>query len=301
MGQYVTRKDPRTGLNRQYYKADNGFLYDSFDAAADARWLSRSPGVKFLGDTWNAIFDNPLRQNLRGESSSPTPLKPETSPTPYRTGWGNVELTDEQLGRTTPVDLGSDSGYQSGYRSQPVTPVQPQYKIYPTTPEGQYERYFKTPELDYVFGAGARQGDEAPKDAAAMQILGNQLTADPESKNIASMYAAQSAMGRVNMPEILKMYEGNEKMQAWARENPMLAQREFLKAEARRAADMPLAPDQETVMGDLGSRAQGEGGYSLPEKTEAEAVEEAKAKLLRQAENQRLQAGGFEPRTPGLF
>jgi hypothetical protein len=131
---------------------------------------------------------------------------------------------------------------------------------YETTPAGQYQRYFKSPEFDYVFGSGAR-GEGAPKDAAAMEALGNQLTADPESRNIASMYAAQSAMGRINQDAIQKMYEGDKNMQAWAKENPMLAQREYLKSQERQAASMPLAPDQENVMGDSGSRVQGEGGY----------------------------------------
>ena len=121
--------------------------------------------------------------------------------------------------------------------------------------EGQYQRYFKTPEFDNVFGAGAR-GEGAPKDASAMEVLGNQLRAPAKDTNIASMYAAQSGMGRINEDAIQAMYSDRPDMQAWAKANPMLAQREYLKAEQRRANEMPLAPDNETVMGDLGSRAQ---------------------------------------------
>ena len=132
---------------------------------------------------------------------------------------------------------------------------------YETTPAGQYQRYFKSPEFDYVFGSGAR-GEGAPKDAAAMEALGSQLKADPESRNIASMYAAQSAMGRINQDAIQKMYEGDKNMQAWAKANPMLAQREYLKSQERQAAGMPLAPDQENVQGDLGTGAQGVGGWN---------------------------------------
>jgi hypothetical protein len=134
-------------------------------------------------------------------------------------------------------------------------------KPFAMTPEGQFDRYFKTPEFDYVFGAGSR-GKGAPADAAAMEVLGNQLMA-PKGTNIASMYAAQSAMGRVNQAAIQEMYKDRPDLQKWAAANPMLAQREFLKSEQRRASEMPTAPDQETVMGDLGSRAQDEGGYSL--------------------------------------
>ena len=144
---------------------------------------------------------------------------------------------------------------------------------------GQYQRYYKTPEFDGVFGAGAR-GTGAPQDAAAMEVLGNQLMAPEKDTNIASMYAAQSAMGRVNQDAIQKMYEGNEAMQAWAKANPMLAQREYLKAEAKRAENAPMAPDGETVMGDLGSRAQMEN----PMGQEAyDAIMAAKEKLMKKA------------------
>jgi hypothetical protein len=145
--------------------------------------------------------------------------------------------------------------------------------------EQQYQRYFETPEFDGVFGAGAR-GTGAPEDAAAMEVLGNQLMAPEKDTNIASMYAAQSAMGRVNQDAIQKMYEGNEAMQAWAKANPMLAQREYLKAEAKRAENAPMAPDSETVMGDLGSRAQMEN----PMGQEAyDAIMAAKEKLMKKA------------------
>lgn len=144
---------------------------------------------------------------------------------------------------------------------------------------GQYQRYFETPEFDGVFGAGAR-GTGAPEDAAAMEVLGNQIRAPKKDTNIASMYAAQSAMGRVNQDAIQKMYEGNEAMQAWAKANPMLAQREYLKAEAERAENAPMAPDGETVMGDLGSRAQMEN----PMGQEAyDAIMAAKEKLMKKA------------------
>ena len=138
------------------------------------------------------------------------------------------------------------------------------------TVEGQYQRYFKTPEFDNVFGKGAR-GEGAPKDASAMEVLGNQLRAPAKDTNIASMYAAQSGMGRVNEDAIQAMYSDRPDMQAWAKANPMLAQREYLKAEQRRANEMPLAPDNETVMGDLGSRAQmdnpmGQEAYDLIKK-----------------------------------
>ena len=142
---------------------------------------------------------------------------------------------------------------QESLSEPPVPPAETQR--FDNTLEGQYQRYFQTPEMDYVFGAGAR-GKDAPKDASAMEVLGNQLQAPAKDTNISSMYAAQSAMGRVNEDAIQKMYEGNEAMQTWAKANPMLAQREYLKAQKGRADQAPLGLDNETPYGDLGTRAQ---------------------------------------------
>lgn len=145
--------------------------------------------------------------------------------------------------------------------SSPVTPVTPAAtQRFDNTLEGQYQRYFQTPEMDYVFGAGAR-GKDAPKDASAMEVLGNQLQAPAKETNISSMYAAQSAMGRVNEDAIQKMYEGNEAMQTWAKANPMLAQREYLKAEQRRAAD--IGNERERVQMD---NPMGKEAYDLIKK-----------------------------------
>ena len=163
-------------------------------------------------------------------------------------------------------------------KDTPVSPANSSQR-FENTLAGQYQRYFETPEFDGAFGAGAR-GTGAPQDAAAMEVLGNQIRAPKKDTNIASMYAAQSAMGRVNQDAIQKMYEGNEAMQAWAKANPMLAQREYLKAEAKRAENAPMAPDGETVMGDLGSRSQMEN----PMGQEAyNAIMAAKEKLMKKA------------------
>jgi len=135
------------------------------------------------------------------------------------------------------------------------------YKQYAQTPEGQFERYFQTPEMDRYFGAASR-GKGAPKDVAGMQALAGELTA-PQDVPLSSYYRAESAMGRAQMPEIQKGlgYEEGSDLAKWAAANPMLAQRLYAKQQAR-TGSMPLAPDQETVMGDLGSRAQSESGYT---------------------------------------
>jgi len=128
------------------------------------------------------------------------------------------------------------------------------YKQYAFTPEGQFERYFKTPEFDYVFGA---QTSKEPKTAAEMAALATQSKA-PTTSSLSDYYRSQSAMGRVNQAEIQKMYAGRPDLQKWAADNPMLAQRELVKRQGGRS----VAPDQETVMGDLGTRAQAETGYT---------------------------------------
>ena len=155
-------------------------------------------------------------------------------------------------GRQTPGDIASP----------PITPQAS--RQFDNTLAGQYQRYFKTPEFDNVFGAGAR-GTGAPQDAAAMEVLGNQIEAPEEDTNIASMYAAQSAMGRVNQDKIqdyfadtnlpgnVKLKDGRTALQAWAKENPMLAQREYMKAEAKRVANMP-----DNTQYDTGTAVRGE-------------------------------------------
>jgi len=205
--------------------------------------LDGNLGYKAADGTWQP----------RGEMHAPTEL---TADAVYD---GQKYIYSGAIPPTPAIVTGLDSnGAVDRRQSDDYKAARAQYE---TTPAGQYQRYFKSPEFDYVFGSGAR-GEGAPKDAAAMEALGSQLKADPESRNIASMYAAQSAMGRINQDAIQKMYEGDKNMQAWAKANPMLAQREYLKSQERQAAAMPLAPDQENVQGDLGTGAQGVGGWN---------------------------------------
>ena len=107
-----------------------------------------------------------------------------------------------------------------------------------------------------------------------MEVLGNQLQAPAKDTNISSMYRAQSAMGRVNEDAIQDYFSdpnlpGNVKkegaelsaLQQWAKANPMLAQREYLKAEQRRAAD--IGNERERVQMD---NPMGKEAYDLIKK-----------------------------------
>lgn len=74
---------------------------------------------------------------------------------------------------------------------------------FPTTPAGQYARYFKTPEFDYVFGEASRIGEE-PRIEEMLRMAG-QLKAEKD-KSLATYYRAQSAAGRANIDEIKKNF-----------------------------------------------------------------------------------------------
>ena len=166
----------------------------------------------------------------------------------------NKPVTGADLLQSVRAVVGADIGGDG--RSDEARALASQYapKPFPMTREGQFDRYFKTPEFDYVFGAQTGKG---PKTAEEMVTLGAQRQA-PTTAPLSDYYRSQSALGRVNQEEIQKMYADRPDLQKWAAANPMLAQREYIKRQGGR----PLAPDQETVMGDLGSRAQSETGYT---------------------------------------
>ncbi|NBS71842.1 hypothetical protein EBT31_23435, partial [bacterium] len=104
---------------------------------------------------------------------------------------------------------------------------------YAQTPEGQFQRYFQSPEMDQYFGAASR-GTGAPKDLAAMTALASQKQAPGATPaDLATYYRSQSAAGRGNMDEVVsaltygKSGKEAENLTAWAKANPMLAFREY--------------------------------------------------------------------------
>jgi hypothetical protein len=133
-------------------------------------------------------------------------------------------------------------------------------KPFAMTPEGQFDRYFKTPEFDYVFGSGSR-GKGAPADAAAMEKLAFEQKA-PMDAPLATYYRAQSAAGRGNMPDIvagITAGKGEKEAAAltkWAEANPMLAQRLYAKTNV--GYDTPrMSPESEAMLKAVGGE-QGE-------------------------------------------
>ena len=146
------------------------------------------------------------------------------------------------------ADIGGD-GRGEQYRQQ-LSQYTP--KVFPMTAEGQQERYFGTPEFNYVFGAQTGKG---PKTAEEMRTLGSQTKA-PTTSPLPDYYRAQSAMGRVNQADIQAMYADRPDLQKWAAANPMLAQREFAKRQANAPAQLPEGAAE------FGARASAEGGYA---------------------------------------
>jgi hypothetical protein len=125
------------------------------------------------------------------------------------------------------ADIGGDG------RSDEARALASQYapKPFAFTPEGQFERYFKTPEMDQYFGTASR-GAAAPKDVEAMKALAGKTVAPGKTpEELSAFYRAESAMGRAQMPQIQQAlgYEKGSDLAKWAEANPMLAQRLYAK------------------------------------------------------------------------
>lgn len=149
------------------------------------------------------------------------------------------------------------------------------YKQYAQTPEGQFERYFQTPEMDQYFGAASR-GKGAPADVGQMKALAGELTA-PQDVPLSSYYRAQSALGRAQMPEIQKGlgYEEGSDLAKWAAANPMLAQRLYAKKQAAAPTETPAFPGYQAgaqPMSDIDSFSMAANSVPAPWDTQGEKV-----------------------------
>ena len=205
-----------------------------------------SESAKSIGNSFNTLFGlvKPIRKAVSGI------IDPETA---YANQWYKQGSTAQQY--QNPVGLPSDIYEQPGVgyfdrssgrflgrgsattirgadiggdgRGEQYRQQLSQYapKAFPMTAEGQQERYFGTPELNYVFGAQTGKG---PKTAEEMSALAAQAEA-PTTSSLSDYYRAQSAMGRVNQADIQKMYADRPDLQKWAAANPMLAMREYNK------------------------------------------------------------------------
>jgi hypothetical protein len=191
-------------------------------------------------------------------------------PTEPGPGW-MFQARAQQLRRNAPAapvlpPLGTAPGFGStpvvrGTRDG-VTPDRTQsdlYRQYAMNPEGQFQRYFQSPEMDQYFGTASR-GKGAPENLSAMQALAAQTKA-PTDTSLSTYYRAQSAAGRGNMPEIQKSlgYEKGSDLAKWAAANPMLAQRLYAQQQAKMESAPSAAPEGAA---EFGARAQSEEGYA---------------------------------------
>ncbi len=138
------------------------------------------------------------------------------------------------------ADIGGDG------RSDEARALASQYapKPFAFTPEGQFERYFKTPEMDQYFGTVSR-GAAAPKDVEAMKALAGKTVAPGKTpEELSAFYRAESAMGRAQMPQIQEAlrYKKDSDLAKWAEANPMLAQRLYAKEMGKREAAGQATP-----------------------------------------------------------
>jgi len=182
----------------------------------------------------NKDFQALLNAIARSSKASPVFVPEKKKP-------GFIEFAAAQA--TTPSKLfrfpgaGQPEPIVTGTRDG-VTPDRTQsdsYKQYAQTPAGQFERYFKTPEMDQYFGAASR-GTAAPKDVEAMQALAGKTVAPGKTpEELSAFYRAESAMGRAQMPEIQKGlgYAEGSALAKWAAANPMLAQRLYAEKQAK--------------------------------------------------------------------
>jgi hypothetical protein len=221
--------------------------------------LGLGRGVRAAVDP-NFAADEYRRQWERGEIGAPVkPLMPGLPLDDYKTDELAAGLEAEKFRRGAgfPGQQGLVFGLdKTGNVDRTKSDL---YKQYAQTPEGQFERYFQTPEMDRYFGVASR-GKGAPKDVAGMQALAGELTA-PQDVPLSSYYRAQSAMGRASQAQIQEMYKDRPDLQKWAAANPMLAQREYNKKYG--TTDITKQAAAGDYFRDLGGGAQSEAGYTL--------------------------------------
>jgi len=162
-----------------------------------------------------------VRRSASANQMGPNPLQGDPTGR-YAPGFMQQQFQTPPPGQgTTTIVRGTRDG---------VTPDRTQsdlYKQYALNPQGQFDRYFGSSEMDPYFGSASR-GAGAPKDLAAMESLAGMGKA-PVGTPLSTYYRAQSAAGRGNMDEIISTMGYKGPMAEWAKANPMLAQREFNK------------------------------------------------------------------------
>jgi hypothetical protein len=237
------------------WKGDDGQLYAS--AVAELQAKQRAPGSTFVEQLTGTRFVEPLARALDpsklakaiGSSVNQLARSVHAAVDPaesYRQNWERQNQAD--LNRKALLSrVGSPNAIVTGLneRGEIDLTKSDEYKRFAFTPEGQFDRYFKTPEMDQYFGAVSR-GAAAPKDFEAMKALAGKTVAPGKTpEELSAFYRAESAMGRAQMPQIQQAlgYEKGSALSKWAEANPMLAQRLYAKEMGRREAAGQVSPD----------------------------------------------------------
>ena len=228
------------------WKGDDGQLYASADAELKAK--QRAPGSTFVEQLTGTRFVEPLARALDASKlasaigsgfnqlarSAQAAVDPAES---YRQDWERQNQAD--LNRKALLSrVGSSIVTGLDERGAVDLTQSDEYKRFAFTPEGQFDRYFKTPEMDQYFGTDSR-GAAAPKDVEAMQALAGRTVAPGKTpEELSAFYRAESAMGRAQMPQIQQAlgYDKGSALAKWAEANPMLAQRELVKRQSKEEA-----------------------------------------------------------------
>lgn len=268
MGQYVNIP----GKGRRY-KADDGKLYGSYEQALAAKGLYTNRYTGEIAPTPGRIFSDLIDgatsfgRNAAGYvdkalagyvDKALSALERQGPPVPDRIRYAPpppILPPPEEAALLSAVDRVSGLD-RSGRVDRRQSDLYRQYAARPFTPQGQFERYFGTGEMDPFFSATSR-GAGAPKTSEEMMTLAAQQKA-PMDTPLATYYRAQSAAGRAEMPTIIEGlgYGKGTPLAQWAEANPMLAKRLYEKQ---------MAKGQATPGGDIaefGARAQEEGGYA---------------------------------------
>jgi hypothetical protein len=267
------------------YKANDGKLYGSYEQALAAQGLTINPYTGKLAPTPGRVFSDLLQGAQSAGRGASTYINESLGALVGPTGVGERQdipvpnrirnsglLSPEEASRLgappAPVLPSPEeaalmgavdrvSGLdRSGQVDRRQSDLYRQYAARPFTPQGQFERYFGTGEMDPFFGSSSR-GAGAPKTSEEMMSLAAQQKA-PMDTPLATYYRAQSAAGRAEMPTIIEGlgYGKGTPLAQWAEANPMLAKRLYEKEAAKKQS----APGPDIA--EFGARAQEPGGYA---------------------------------------
>jgi len=245
MGQYVTRN------GKTYYKADSGELYKDYLAATLAMDSTPGEDLQRLG-----------RATSRALSSIGSGISDYFSPESRRQRGINIGAIEgtplERAEVGQPLVLGGKLGYKAADGTW-----QPRGEMDAPVPGVTGDAVYDGQKYSYL--------DPIAPTPALVTGLDSTGAVDRRQSDEYKSIRAQYDQARKELPAAEARDKG---LELWAQANPELAarlqkptsnplmERTFGYQTGQGPGQITMAPDQETVMGDLGSRAQGEGGYN---------------------------------------